>query len=126
MAVSTHASAREATGHVGYRHAHGSGFYPRLREGGDPYGDMSVYLRMRVSTHASAREATWMRLGMQLGMQFLPTPPRGRRPDPPPAKSAKKGVSTHASAREATMGRPTAGAGMAVSTHASAREATRK
>ena len=56
--------------------------------------------------------------------EFLPTPPRGRRPQQYDPGSKGISVSTHASAREATWETGNGAIDDQVSTHASAREAT--
>gem|GEM_PF-1664177 len=79
--VSTHASAREATLTPPPPRLRSPRFYPRLREGGD-----------------------WLQPDSAEALAtFLPTPPRGRRPDGATEAVRRFDVSTHASAREATQ-----------------------
>ena len=104
LSVSTHASAREATCRMTKMQLMTLGFYPRLREGGDPMVGTIIHKDPK----------------------FLPTPPRGRRLCSAYPEQMAATVSTHASAREATIEFTVPNHPNKVSTHASAREATRK
>jgi len=78
--VSTHASAREATGRRRYsRRSCRVSTHASAREA--TYDPVWICRWRPVSTHASAREATRMRRMIVMEpLEFQPTPPRGRRP----------------------------------------------
>ena len=125
LAVSTHASAREATGGSCRVRARRSCFNPRLRAGGDiasgqPSRAWATFQptpprgRRQSPRHRARAEALFQPTpprGRRRGgrearpghQQFQPTPPRGRRPHNPARGHYLCAVSTHASAREATM-----------------------
>ena len=126
--VSTHASAREATGRLAYaRHqprrfnprlraggdsatacecSRCSSFNPRLRAGGDQGLDAELEaLRQFQPTPPRGRRRVIADENVEHHVVFQPTPPRGRRPLQWRIMELAIVVSTHASAREATCQR---------------------
>ena len=123
--VSIHASAREATRCLPRIRSGRSGFYPRLREGGDEHLAEAAnrlpgfYPRLReggdhgANTHFPPCQRFYPRLREggdaatavpeAIILPFLSTPPRGRRRGVGRCVQRTDVVSIHASAREATF-----------------------
>ena len=123
--ASIHASAREATRHLGRSRGSAGRFNPRLRTGGDqPCGTFGLYCGMFQSTPPHGRRHSPSGIQVASRRSFNPRLRTGGDRPTVILTVADIIVSIHASAREATEAFNSVGIVEGVSIHASAREAT--
>ena len=105
LAVSIHASAREATHAVPCPGPRFERFNPRLRTGGDLKANYGGFCAQCFNPRLRTGGDVAVYGNEILSVQFQSTPPHGRRPSVfYGLNPAEYGVSIHASAREATVG----------------------